>query len=226
MPSDHDDSEFVDRDFLESREAAGHGGSAAASGPETGMSDEELIEQASLAQQRLSQLHLEQQEMQQKLSDLEESKRRRHECSVGREEALRDLTRGIALLEKAEFDARANLEQMTRTLEGLRTCIQQVEAIDERNWQKPDWNVQLSRDSASVENARMEWNAARLRWDVLGSSNLLEDADDSGDSKPVKPFTEAQSFTDFCRLGFALTWPVAAAVLIIGGLVVFALLKQ
>ena len=100
-----------------------------------------------------------------------------------------------------------------------------VEEIDERNWQNADWNVQLSRDSASVENARMEWNTARLKWEVLSASNLL-DEDDTPESKPMKPYTEAQSFTDFCRLGFALTWPVAVAVLIIGSLIVFALMRQ
>lgn len=226
MPSDHDDSEFVDRDFLESREAASLHADASPDSQGSGLSDEELIEQASMAQQRLSQLQLEQQEMQQKLSDLEESKRRRHECAVGREEVLRDLTRGIALLDKAEFDARAELEQMTRTLEGLRESIAKVEAIDETNWRAEDWNVQLSRDSASVENARMEWNAARLKWPVLNSSNLLDDESDPGEGKPVKPYTEAQSFTDFCRLGFALTWPVAVAVLVIGGLIVFALMRK
>jgi len=226
MASEHDESEFVDSEFLESREAASLHGSAPVGQPERGLSDEELIEQASMAQQRLSQLQLEQQEMQQKLSDLEESKRRRHECGVGREEALRDLTRGISLLEKAEFDARAELEQMSKTLEGLRECLAKVEEIDERNWQKPDWNVQLSRDSASVENARMEWNTARLKWEVLNASNLLDDEDQAPESKPMKPYTEAQSFTDFCRLGFTLTWPVALAVLIIGGLIVFALMRQ
>ncbi len=225
MPSDHDESEFVDSDFLDSRDVKSHQaeGSPEASG--AGLSDEELIEQASMAQQRLSQLQLEQREMQQKLSDLEESKRRRHECGVGREEVLRDLTRGIALLEKAEFDAQAELEQMTRTLQGLRESMTKVEAIDESNWRNADWNVQLSRDSAAVENARMEWNAARLRWDVLNSSNLLDEDNGQTESKPVKPFTEAQSFTDFCRLGFALTWPVAVAVVIVGALIVFALMR-
>jgi hypothetical protein len=114
---------------------------------------------------------------------------------------------------------------MTRTLQGLRESMTKVEAIDESNWRNADWNVQLSRDSAAVENARMEWNAARLRWDVLNSSNLLDEDNGQTESKPVKPFTEAQSFTDFCRLGFALTWPVAVAVVIVGALIVFALMR-
>ena len=114
---------------------------------------------------------------------------------------------------------------MTRTLEGLREALTQVEAIDRENWKSPDWNVQLSRDSAAVENARMEWNTARLKWPVLNSSNLLDEEDEVVESKPLKPFTEPQSFVDMCRLGFALTWPVAVAVLAVGAVIAFALLK-
>lgn len=224
MASENDESDFVDSDFVESR-----GNSALVSSVgdvETGLSDEELLEQASLAQQRLSQLQQEQNQVQQNLAELEESKRRRYECGVGREEALRDLTRGIAILHKTEFDARAEAEQMARTLEGLESALAQVEAIDEKMWKSKDWNVLLSRDSAAVENARMEWNTARLKWPVLNSSNLLNDEDEAAESKPVKPFTEAQSFADMCRLGFALTWPVAVAVLVIGGLIVYALMRR
>jgi len=225
MPSENDDSDFVDSDFLESRENSVLGSQAG--DVDSGLSDEELLEQASLAQQKLSQLQLEQDKVQQNLTELEESKRRRYECGVGREESLRDLTRGIAVLQKTEFDARAEAEQMTRTLDGLKEALAQVEAIDEKNWKTKDWNVVLSRDSATVENARMEWNTARLKWAVLNSSNLLNEEDEENlESKPLKPFTEAQSFVDMCRLGFALTWPVAVAVLAIGGLIVYALMSQ
>jgi hypothetical protein len=224
MPSENDESDFVDSEFMESRESSVLGSQAG--DVDTGLSDEELLEQASLAQQRLYQLQLEQDKVQQNLAELEESKRRRYECGVGREEALRDLTRGIAVLQKTEFDARAEAEQMTRTLEGLKEALSQVEAIDEKNWKSKDWNVQLSRDSAAVENARMEWNTARLKWTILNSSNLLAEEEEVQESKPLKPFTEPQSFVDMCRLGFALTWPVAVAVLAIGGLIVYALMRQ
>ena len=134
MPSENDESDFVDSDFVESRENAAvvpASGDVAA-----GLSDEELVEHASLAQQRLAQLQQDQKQAQENLAEIEESKRRRFECGVGREEAMRDLTRGIAVLQKTEFDARAEAEQMTRTLEGLREALTQVEAIDREKDQK------------------------------------------------------------------------------------------
>ena len=68
----------------------------------------------------------------------------------------------------------------------------------------------------------MEWNGARLKWPVLDGA--LPAA--PGSTAPAGPakiqghFLGAQSFGELCRLGFALTWPVAVAVLLGAALMV------
>ena len=71
----------------------------------------------------------------------------------------------------------------------------------------------------------MEWNAARLKFPVL--SNSAESGSGSAPSATAPPTSllAAHSFGDLCRLGLALTWPLAA-VLLIASLVLLAILMR
>jgi hypothetical protein len=64
----------------------------------------------------------------------------------------------------------------------------------------------------------MEWNSARLK-----HANLSAPAEPSAAEHPAAaesgpaPLLGAHGFGELCRLGFALTWPVALAVLLGAG---------
>jgi hypothetical protein len=69
----------------------------------------------------------------------------------------------------------------------------------------------LARGLALIENARMEWNAARLKFVVLSGKNAVEPT-----VAPKESFSSLLATADFaqlCKVGFALTWPIALAVL-------------
>ena len=80
---------------------------------------------------------------------------------------LQELTRGLGLLEEAEHDARRNAEQMSKTIFDVRETLDKVEKLEDIDTNRDDWKVQLTRNLTTLENARMEINSAKLKWQIL-----------------------------------------------------------
>ena len=217
MPSDFDQTEFVDSSVVTSARPvvrpAAMSESAAANRPPT---REELDSRVTDAQQQLAELKRKQDELERERAALEEARRRRVELQTGREEMLQHLARGMVLLEEAELRSRRDAEQMAKSLVGLRESLEKVRAINEEGWSAEAYNLELTRALTAIENARMEWNGARLKWPLLDGA-LPSAANGNPAPGPAKiqgHFLGAQSLSELCRLGFALTWPVALAVLL------------
>src|SRR5207247_5102279 len=122
------------------------------------------------AQQKLTELKRAQEELERERASLEELRRRQAELQTGRQEMIHNLTRGLGLLEEAEFTARRDAEQMAKAIGDLRDALTKVEAIHEETWTKDNFNVELTRALTAIENARMEWNGARLKFSVLSGA--------------------------------------------------------
>ena len=90
-------------------------------------------------------------------------------------------------------------------------ALKKVEAISEEGWTKENFKVELTKALTAIENARMEWNGARLKFPVL-SAPVKEPAEAQAASPVISPFT-GKSFPELCRLGLALTWPLAVIAL-------------
>ena len=225
MASEFDESDFVDRDFQAAQKAA-YPDPSAASHPPAAIgrppNREELEARVNETQQRLAELKLAQERLERERAALEEARRRRVELQTGREEMLHHLTRGIALLEQAEFKARQEAEQMAKTLADFQAALGNVQTINEETWTQEDWDVQLSRALAILENARMEWNSARLKWLVLDETVNAAAETGEGGSATKKPLLAPRSFGELCKLGLAFTWPPAAIALL--ALVIFLVL--
>jgi len=72
--------------------------------------------------------------------------------------------------------------------------------------------VELTRALTAIENARMEWNTARLKFPVL-SGQKAEAAE--SDSQPASRISLQQlSFGELCKFGLALTWPLTVVAII------------
>ncbi len=234
-----DDTDFIDREFQASTPTAyappSQGGvtgpaerapqptapRAAADRPPT---REELEAKVGEAQHKLSELRRAQEELERERASLEESRRRRAEFQTGREEMIHQLTRGIATLEEQEFSARQEAEQMGRSLSGLRDALAKIQGIKESQWTADNWSQELTRALTLVDNSRMEWNSARVKWSKLTNApqaaggppqdgaarSLFQSAGDRG---------EGNRFLELTKMGLAFTWPVLLA-----GIVVIVLL--
>lgn len=224
--SDYDPTDFVDSDF-QAREAPQSAVPASAVFPQRAPSREEVDAKVVEAQQKLAELKRAQEDLERERSALEETRRRQMEFQTGRQELTRDLTRGLGLLEEAEFNLRRDAEQMTRALSGFREALSKMEAIHEEAWTKEDFNVELTRALTVIENARMEWNSARLKFPLLSDSSLAEGGSVHAGAAPgLAPRLADMGFGQLCRLGLGLTWPVALAVLLALGVVAALLARR
>ena len=210
--SAHDDAgEFIDSDFQSAQRTAYLAAAAAptASGatPNRPPTREEIEALVSEKQIKLAELRRAQEELERERAGLEELRRRQNEFQAGREEMRTSLTRGIGLLEEAELTARRDAEQMARTLTEIREALAKVQEINEQVWTKDSFSVELTRASTVIENARMEWNAARLKFPLL--SNAPTSAKAAADNaSPVAQLLATADLLQLCKLGLALTWPL------------------
>jgi hypothetical protein len=223
MSSDYDATEFIDSDFQAQRSAA----ATVTSGSNPGSrapSREEVDSRVVEAQQKLAELKRAQEQLERERAGLEETRRRQMEFQTGRQEMLQNLTRGLGLLEEAEFKARQDAEQIAKSSSGLREALTKIESIHEETWNKDNFGVELTRALTALENGRMEWNSARLKYPVL-SAPVPEPptAESAAQQAAAAPLFADRSFGDLCRIGFALTWPVALTLAALGGLLIVLL---
>src|SRR5262245_37290479 len=121
MPLNFDATEFVDADLHAARPTAHPYPSTHSSAVNAPLSNraptrEEVDLRVSEAQQKLTELRRQQEDLERERSQLEETRRRQMEYQTGRQEMVQHLTRGSELLAEAEFAARRDAEQMTKTL--------------------------------------------------------------------------------------------------------------
>ena len=217
--ADYDPTDFVDNDFQAHKTpqttitASGH------RAPTREEVDTRVVE----AQQKLAELKRAQEELERERAGLEETRRRRRELETGRQELVHNVTRGLGLLEEAEFNARRDAESMAKALTDLRDALHKVEAIHEETWTKDNFEVELTRALTAIENARMEWNSSRLKFAVLsGQTATSPETSAKPDAAEQQPWFGNRSFFGLCRIGLALTWPVAVAIFISLGILLAA----
>jgi hypothetical protein len=177
---------------------------------------EELDQKVGSMQQKLAELKRAQQEIERERTALEETRRRQVEFTTGRQEVVDQITRGVTLLEEAEFAARRDAEQMSKALATLRESLSKVQAVKEESWTRDNLNVELTRSNTLVENARMEWNSARLKFQFLPADPAAAASPSTSvlASPAPGPFA-GKNFWQLCGLGLAFTWPVALVGLLI-----------
>ena len=227
MASEYDPTEFVDADLLAQKSPYTTPASPAPAGdPLRAPTREEVDRKVVEAQQKLAELKRAQEDLERERASLEELRRRQTEFQTGRQEMIHDLTRGLGLLEEAEFNARRDAEQMVKTVADFRGALDKIQAVHEETWTKENFNIELTRALTIIENARMEWNAARLKF-----PRLSDPGEGGGDASSPTPAHERSmlaglSFAGLCRLGLAMTWPLAAVALLALAVLVAVLLRH
>ena len=207
MSSKLDESDFVDRDLEATQESGAPSPGADDSSADAPPSREELTSRVTETQQKLAELKRMQEEIERESNELQEARKRRIELTTGREEMVQHLTRGIGLLEEAELSSGRTAEQLAMTVSDLQGSLDKVTGIEEGEWTEENWSVELTRALTTIENARMEWNSARLKWPVLDGETDLRSA--ARQPQVIeRPGLEQHSFWQLSRLGLAFTWPL------------------
>jgi predicted nuclease with TOPRIM domain len=206
MAAEYDATEFIDTDFQAHK-------SPAATDPLRAPTREEVDRKVVEAQQKLAELKRAQDELERERASLEELRRRQLEFQNGRQEMIQNLTRGLGLLEEAEFNARRDSEQMTKTMADFRDAMEKIQNIRDETWSKENFQMELTRALTVIENARMEWSSARLKLPALaGETKTGGDAPSPAPQPAVSPFA-GMSLGELCKIGFAMTWPLVLVAL-------------
>ena len=134
------------------------------------------------------------------------------EFQTGRQEMIHNLTRGLGLLEEAEFNTRRDAEQMVKTIADFRDALAKIEAVHDETWTKENFSTELTRALTAIENARMEWNTARLKLPALSPEALKKTEAESAPPTAASPLT-GLGFGELCKIGLAMTWPLVLVAL-------------
>jgi hypothetical protein len=220
MASEYDPTEFVDADLLAQKSPYTMPAPPAPSGdPLRAPTREEVDRKVVEAQQKLAELKRAQEDLERERASLEELRRRQTEFQTGRQEMIHNLTRGLGLLEEAEFNARRDAEQMVKTIADFRAAFEKVQGIRDEAWTKENFNLELTRALTIIENARMEWNAARLKFPILSGAAPNQPEAGNVPASAASPWANV-SFAELCRLGLALALPLAAVIALVVLLVI------
>ena len=225
MASEYDPTEFVDADLLAQKSPYGMPAPAPASDPLRAPTREDVDRKVVEAQQKLAELKRAQEELERERAALEELRRRQTEFQTGRQEMIHNLTRGLGLLEEAEFNSRRDAEQMAKTIADFHDAIGKIQAIHDETWIKDNFGIELTRALTTIENARMEWNAARLKLPVLAGESKERSEAENVSLSATSPLADA-SFGQLCKFGLAMTWPLVLITLAALGVFVAILLLR
>jgi hypothetical protein len=222
--SDFDPADFVDDDFQARKTQAASSPSGL---PPRAPTREEVDSRVADTHQKLAELKRAQEELERERSALEETRRRQMEFQTGRQEMVHNLTRGLGLLEESEFTARRDAEQMAKAIADFRDVLSKIESVHEETWTKDNFSVELTRALTAVENGRMEWNTARLKFPILSGEKPTTAAAAAGETTAPEAFPVGnRSFGELSKLGLALTWPLALIALAALGVFVAILLSH
>jgi len=208
MAAEYDSTEFVDTDFQTHKSPS----TTAAGDPLRAPTRDEVDRKVVEAQQKLAELKRAQDSLERERSALEELRRRQTEFQTGRQEMIHNLTRGLGLLEEAEFNTRRDAEQMVKTIADFREALAKIEAVHDETWTKENFHVELTRALTAIENARMEWNTARLKLPALSPEALKKTEVQAAPPAAASPLA-GLGFGELCKFGLAMTWPLVLVAL-------------
>jgi hypothetical protein len=114
---------------------------------------------------------------------------------------------------------------MVKTVGDFRVALEKIQSIHDEIWMKENFQIELTRALTTIENARMEWNSARLKLPVLAGETAQKAETEPAPAPAVSPFA-GMSFGELCRFGLAMTWPLLAVALAALGVFVAILLRH
>ena len=198
-----------------------HGGSSTAtivpesSGPSLSVVDlpphrEEVDSKLELAREHLLTLRRQQEELERQKGELEELRRRQEEYSRGRAEITDKLTRGLITVERQQAESQRLVELCATTVDIFRDSIDQIQRINDEEWDSANVRDELSNALGIIENARLEYNRAYSKLECLNLS--------SGQTHAISPEPGASKLPGWDDLvRYACLGAAASAPLILAG---------
>jgi hypothetical protein len=131
---------------------------------------EEVDSKLDQAREHLLTLRRQQEELERQKSELEDLRRKQEEYSRGRAEITDNLTRGLLVLERQQTESQRLAELSGTTIAAFRDYSEQIQQINDADWNSGNVRPELSHALGVLEAARLEYNRARTKLDCLNPS--------------------------------------------------------
>src|ERR1035437_2696148 len=131
---------------------------------------EEVDSKLDQAREHLLTLRRQQEELERQKSELEELRRKQEEYSRGRAEITDNLARGLLALERQQIESQRLVELSGTAIAAFRDYAEQIQQINDGDWNSGNVRAELSRALGVIEAARLEYNRAPTRLDCLNPS--------------------------------------------------------
>jgi len=172
---------------------------------------EQIDDQVAQAQERLLALKRQSEQLEREKAKLEELSRRQEQFDSGRAEMVDKFTSSLVQIQRETDETLKRLEILKNIQSSFSTYLQDLEAINPKEWTPEELTKELSKALGSVEDARSVYTKAQAQIAVesLSGPSAVEGEASEG----------SQGFGYWLMAGFAFTLP-----LVILGLVGLVLL--
>ena len=105
--------------------------------------------------------------------------------------------------------------------------LDRIKHLNHEAWTEKEYSSELTKALSLLENARMEWNSARIKISSLDGTKTTTASQNSNDLSASTLFEKIDnlSFSQVFKLGIILQWPILLSTLLIFILILTVLLK-
>jgi len=171
---------------------------------------EQIGDQVAQAQERLLALKRQAEQVEREKAKLEELSRRQEQFDTGRSEMVDKFTGSLVQIQRETDETLKRLEILKNVQAGFSSYLEELEAINPKEWNPAELTKELSKALGTVEDARSVFTKAQAQISVESSSQVAVASEEMEGS---------QGFSYWLMAGLAFTLP-----LVIVGLLALALL--
>ena len=180
---------------------------------------EEMSSQAANAVQEIDRLRIRQEELEREKNALEELTRKQDQYEHDKADILEKLDKSVVAMEREESQATRMVELLSESRNRFKNTLTDIRSINEDLWGDHNFNDELNRAVALIETARMDYKRALAK---IEAANLHVSPVDGEDKAALDAMGfESGGEKDFgywVKIGFAVSLPLMAMVLIVLGL--------
>jgi hypothetical protein len=183
---------------------------------------EELNAQMAEAVKEIESLRRRQEGLERERTGLEELAQQQDLYESGKKDIREKLARGVVALEKEERLATQLVELFSTVRTRFHEALNEVEAIDEEAWPEDNFQGELNKALAIVEEARTMYGKAQAKIDA---AKWPDAADDRGRGLPLgevgREIGREKGFAYWLKVGVAVTLPLSIVLAVLFALFLF-----
>lgn len=167
---------------------------------------EQIDDQVAQAQERLLALKRQAEQLEKEKQKLEELGRRQEQFDSGRAEMVDKFTSSLVYIQRETDQTLKRLEILKNVQSSFSTYLNELEAINPKDWTPAELNKELSKALGAIEDARSVYTKAQAQ--------VAADEEVSAGTSPFDGEGSGHGFGYWLMAGFAFTLPLSALGLI------------